>query len=84
MKSRFSAAILAFFLGVFGINNFYTKQNRKGIADVLISVLLCWTVIAPSVITVLNIVRGCQYLWCNTDEEFNSKFVHYPDNLLSN
>lgn len=74
MKNRLFAAIFAFVLGTFGINNFYLGHTTRGVVDVLVSVLLSWTVIAPVVVGILNLVRGCQYLWCDTDEEFVQKF----------
>lgn len=74
MKNRLFAAIFAFVLGTFGINNFYLGHTTRGVVDVLVSVLLSWTFIAPAVVMILNLVRGCQYLWCNTDEEFVEKF----------
>lgn len=75
MKSRYTAAIFAFLLGGIGINNFYTNNNTKGIVDCLVSILLCWTIIAPLTVSIINLVRGCKYLWCDTDEQFNIKFV---------
>lgn len=75
MKSRFSGAILAFLFPTLGINNFYTRHTTRGVVDILVSVLLAWTVVAPAVVYVVNVVRGCKYLWCDTDEEFNSKHV---------
>ena len=74
MKNRLFGFLLAVLLGTFGINNFYVGKTKEGIIDVLASVLLCWTFVAPVVISVLNLVRGCMYLWCPTDEEFNEKF----------
>jgi len=75
MKSRLHAAVFAFFFSTFGINNFYTKHTTLGIVDILVSVLLCWTFVAPVIVSILNVVRGCQYLWCDSDEEFNRKYV---------
>ena len=75
MKSRYTAAFFAFLLGGLGINNFYTNNTGKGVVDCLVSVLLCWTVIAPVTVSIINLVRGCKYLWCNTEEEFNIKYV---------
>ncbi len=74
MKNRLFAAIFAFLFGTFGINNFYLGHTTKGIIDLLVSVLLCWTVVAPGIIALLNVVRGCQYLWCSSEEEFTKKF----------
>lgn len=41
MKSKFTAAILAFFLGGLGIHRFYLNQNKLG----LFYLLFCWTFI---------------------------------------
>ncbi|MCD4548872.1 MULTISPECIES: TM2 domain-containing protein [unclassified Schaalia] len=38
-KSMIAAALLAFFLGTFGIHNFYLGYTGKGIAQLLITVL---------------------------------------------
>ena len=67
MKSRFIAAFFAFFLGGIGINNFYTKHTALGVLDIV----FCWTFIPK----IVNIVRGCEYLWCNDDLDFNSRHV---------
>lgn len=62
MKSRFIAAFFAYAFGLIGLNNFYTGHVFRGVLDIL----LCWTCI-PALI---NIIRSCFYLWCDTDEEF--------------
>lgn len=67
MKNRWAAAFLAFGLGSIGINNFYTNHPVDGVFDIL----FCWT----GVPIIINIVRGCRYVWCNTDEEFVEKYV---------
>ena len=40
-KSKVAAALLAFFLGSFGIHNFYLGYNSKGLAQLLLTVLTC-------------------------------------------
>lgn len=45
MKNKIVAAVLAFFLGGFGIHQFYLGNNSKGI----LYLVFCWTFI-PSVI----------------------------------
>lgn len=74
MKSRFAAFILAFYFGALGINNFYVGKNSWGVIDCVLSVVFSWTVIVPCIIMIVNLVRGCQYLWCRTDEEFEQKY----------
>ena len=41
-----TTAILAILVGGLGIHNFYAGRNGSGTVQLLISVLLCWTVIA--------------------------------------
>lgn len=38
-KNRFVAAIFAFFLGIFGVHNFYLKKTGRGVAQLLLTVL---------------------------------------------
>lgn len=40
-KSRMVGAILAFFLGTFGVHNFYLGYTNKAVAQLLITVLSC-------------------------------------------
>lgn len=40
-KSKIAAALLAFFLGSFGIHNFYLGYNGKGLAQLLLTILTC-------------------------------------------
>lgn len=72
MKSRFIAAFFAFFFGGIALNEFYAGNTGRAITELVISILFCW-LFAPVVISVINLVKGCQYLWCDTDEEFISK-----------
>lgn len=67
MKSRFIAFIFAWLFGGIGINNFYTGHIVLGVLDIV----FCWTCI-PAII---NLIRGILYLFCDTDEEFNTKYV---------
>lgn len=49
MKSKFTAALLAFFLGGLGIHRFYLNQNKLG----LLYLLFCWTFI-PTFIALID------------------------------
>lgn len=69
MKNRFVCAVLAFFLGDFGIDLFYRRKWFRGI----MCVLFCWTLI-PGFIGIIRCVR-C--LWMDSDEEFNNKMVNW-------
>ena len=65
MKSRFTAAILAFLLGGWGIHRFYLGQPKKGI----LYLLFCWTFI-PSVIAFADFI-----IWIiMSDKEWNMKY----------
>ncbi len=64
-KSRIAAAILAFFLGGFGIHKFYLGQIGWGI----IYLLFCWTFI-PSIVAFIEFII---YL-CTSDEDFARKY----------
>lgn len=65
MKSKTTAAILAFFLGGFGIHRFYLGQTGKGV----LFLLFCWTGI-PAIIALIDFIR---YL-CMNDADFNAKY----------
>lgn len=64
-KSRIVAAILAFFLGGFGIHKFYLGQIGWGI----VYLLFCWTFI-PSIVAFIEFII---YL-CTSDEDFARKY----------
>lgn len=64
-KSRIAAALLAFFLGGFGIHKFYLGRPVWGI----FYLLFCWTFI-PAVIAFVEFIV---YL-CMSDESFAAKY----------
>lgn len=49
-KSKVAAGILGILLGAFGVHNFYLGYTGKAIAQLLISVLSCFTLSAVSAI----------------------------------
>lgn len=59
-KSKLTALLLAIFLGGLGIHNFYLGYTKKAVIQLLISLLLCWTFIAPLAIEIWAIVEGIQ------------------------
>lgn len=64
-KSRISAALLAFFLGGFGVHKFYLGKVGQGI----IYLLFCWTFL-PAIIAFIEFII---YL-CMSDEDFAAKY----------
>lgn len=46
-RSKAAAAVLCFFLGWLGVHRFYTGQAGIGAAQLLLNVLLFWTLIVP-------------------------------------
>jgi len=65
MKNRGIAAILAFFLGSFGIHKFYLGRPFQGI----IYLLFCWT----SLPGIIGVIEAVFYL-ISTDEAFHQKY----------
>lgn len=57
-KEKLVAGLLAIFLGTLGIHNFYLGYNQKGVIQLLISILLSWTFIAPTVVWVWAIIEA--------------------------
>ncbi|HMG82735.1 MAG TPA: NINE protein [Ferruginibacter sp.] len=65
MKSKTTAAILAFFLGGLGIHRFYLGQSGKG----FLYLIFCWTFI-PSIIALVDFI-----VFLTMDESaFNAKY----------
>ena len=65
MKSKTTAALLAFFLGGFGIHKFYLGKTGAGVAYLIFS----WTGI-PSIIAFVEFIL----LLVMSDTEFNAKY----------
>ena len=58
-KSRVVYVLLGFFLGMLGIHNFYAGFTGRAIAQLLLNIFLCWTLIVPLVICIWIIVEIC-------------------------
>ncbi|OCL26995.1 hypothetical protein U472_05780 [Orenia metallireducens] len=65
LKSKVIAALLAIFLGTFGIHKFYLDKTGQGI----VYLLLCWTGIP----TMIGLIEGLVYLSTN-DYIFAAKY----------
>ncbi|MEL5565896.1 TM2 domain-containing protein [Serratia ureilytica] len=64
-KDKVIAAIIAFFLGGFGIHKFYLRQTGWGI----LYILFCWTLI-PAIV---GFFEGIYYLLMS-ETKFNQKY----------
>lgn len=65
-KNRIAAALLAIFLGTFGIHKFYLGKPVLGI----IYLIFCWTFV-PGLI---GFIEGIIYL-CMSDKSFENKYA---------
>ena len=59
-KSKMAAGLLAIFLGVFGVHNFYLGYTGKAVAQLLITLLSCFILSPVSAIWAL--IEGIQIL----------------------
>ena len=64
-KNRIAAALLAFFLGAFGIHKFYLGQTGMG----FLYLIFCWTLI-PSVAAFIEFI----IFLTMSDDAFNNKY----------
>lgn len=74
-RNRIVAAVLAFFLGVFGVHKFYLGKSRAGMI-----MLLCgtigWLLLLPGIFASLTaFVEFIIYL-VTSDEDFDRRYVH--------
>lgn len=58
-KSRVAYILLAFFLGGLGIHNFYAGYTGKGVAQLLLTLFLWWTILVPLGVWIWIIVEMC-------------------------
>lgn len=65
MKDKIVAALLAFFLGGFGVHQFYLEKTKKGI----LYLVFFWTFI-PSIIAFIDFIL----LLVMSKEDFNKKY----------
>ena len=68
-KNRMTAALLALFLGGFGIHQFYLGNSGKGV----LYLILTLTIIGALVTAVLALIDFITYL-TKSDEEFNQLY----------
>ena len=58
-KSRLAYILLALFLGGLGIHNFYAGYSGKGVAQLLLTLFLWWTIVVPLGVWIWIIVEMC-------------------------
>ena len=70
-KSKMAAGLLGIFLGAFGVHNFYLGYTGKAIAQLLITVLSCFTLYVVS--EIWGLIEGIMILTCkiNVDGKGN-------------
>ena len=79
MKEKIVAALLAFFLGPWGIHWFYLddrEMGKKYLIWCVVGILTCWFLlglIPLLVLTVLSLVDCFKFLFM-TDDEFNEAY----------
>ncbi|UVO49050.1 TM2 domain-containing protein [Sphingomonas sp. SUN019] len=74
-RNRIVAAVLAFFLGVFGVHKFYLGKSKAGLI-----MLLCgtigWLLVLPGLFaSITAFIEFIIYL-VTSDEEFDRRYVH--------
>lgn len=59
-KSKTAAGLLAIFLGSLGIHNFYLGYTTKAVIQLVVSLVLSWTFVAPLAMWIWAIVEAVQ------------------------
>lgn len=72
-KSKIAAGLLGIFLGGLGIHKFYVGKNGAGVVYLLLTLLLCWTIVVPSIMSLIGFIEGIMFL-CMSDADFNNRF----------
>ncbi len=60
-KSRLATILLGFFLGNFGLANFYTGRTLKGIIQLALSIVFSWTGVIPFLVWLWAFIESCTY-----------------------
>jgi TM2 domain-containing membrane protein YozV len=58
-KTRLAYILLALFLGGLGVHNFYAGYTGKGVAQLLMTLFLWWTIVVPLGVWIWIIVEMC-------------------------
>ena len=81
MKEKIIAALLAFFLGEWGIHWFYLNEQDKGkkyLIWCVVGICTCWLLIGLIPLLVLWVLKlvDCFSILCMPDQEFDEKYNH--------
>ena len=60
--SRVAVLVIALFLGVFGVHNFYAGRSYVAITQCLLSIVFCWTLYVPVAVWVWAMVEAIQMI----------------------
>lgn len=85
MKEKIVAALLAFFLGEWGIHKFYLNEQESGkkyLIWCVVGLLTCWLLIGFIPLIVLGVKKliDCFTYLFMTDYEFDVKYNHIEEN----
>lgn len=58
-KNRTTYILLGLFLGGLGIHNFYAGYTNRAVMQLLLYLLLCWTIVVPIGVAIWVIVEIC-------------------------
>lgn len=72
-RNKYVAAILAFFLGIFGIHRFYLGRNGTGVLMIVLSA----TIIGLVVTSIWGFIDTVRYL-IMSDAEFDQRYARLP------
>lgn len=72
-KSKYTASLLAFFLGGLGIHWFYLNRPSKGVIYLLCGTV-GWIFILPVLIIIIMCFVDSLLLWIKSDEKFDIEY----------
>ena len=76
-KDKIAAALLAFFLGMFGAHKFYLNKTGAGVTMLLLSTVGCILLfIPPMIMGLIAFIEFIIYLVAADDAEFQRKYVY--------
>ena len=72
-KSKIAAGLLGIFLGSFGVHNFYLGYKGKAVAQLLITILSCWTLSFIS--SIWGLIEGVLILTGSINKDANGNLL---------